>query len=205
MSIFRRRLMMGQGEPEPVPYDARIEYLQGTGNTTWINTNFIPTQNDLRIIVDAEIIEYGDNFLYGISGQKPRLNINWFRLKTVSFSYRDYNADFSITIARHTIENGPTMKVDGTTKATPTFSDSYTFVGNTRKMVLFGKPNKAEPTSVAYGFVGKMYEVWVYYGDVLQLHFIPVRVNTTGYMYDTVSGNLFGNSGTGDFILGGDI
>ena len=32
----------------------------------------------------------------------------------------------------------------------------------------------------------------------------PVRVGTTGYLYDSVSGNLFGNEGTGDFILGND-
>lgn len=34
--------------------------------------------------------------------------------------------------------------------------------------------------------------------------FIPVRVGTTGYLYDKVSGQLFGNQGTGDFILGLD-
>jgi hypothetical protein len=39
---------------------------------------------------------------------------------------------------------------------------------------------------------------------VLTEHFIPVRVGTTGYMYDKVSGQLFGNVGTGDFILGAD-
>lgn len=193
------------GESPALPYDARIEYLQGTGNTTWINTNFIPTQNDLRIIVDAESTSSGDSIAYGINGTNPKLNINWYRKTSVYFRYRNYNTSFSITSARHTIENGPTMKVDGTTKATPSFSSSYTFVGNTKKMVLFGLPNAAEPTSVTYGFVGKMYEVWVYYGDVLQLHFIPVRVDTTGYMYDTVSGNLFGNSGTGSFTLGPDV
>jgi len=33
---------------------------------------------------------------------------------------------------------------------------------------------------------------------------IPVRVGTVGYMYDKVSGKLFGNAGTGDFVLGAD-
>jgi hypothetical protein len=33
---------------------------------------------------------------------------------------------------------------------------------------------------------------------------IPVRVGNVGYMYDRVSGQLFGNSGTGEFILGAD-
>ena len=41
--------------------------------------------------------------------------------------------------------------------------------------------------------------------DVLIMDLIPVRVGTTGYMYDTVSGELFGNAGTEEFILGSDI
>ena len=35
--------------------------------------------------------------------------------------------------------------------------------------------------------------------------FIPVRVGSVGYMYDRVSGKLFGNAGTGDFVLGPDV
>ena len=34
---------------------------------------------------------------------------------------------------------------------------------------------------------------------------IPVRIGTIGYMYDRVSGKLFGNDGTGEFELGDDI
>jgi hypothetical protein len=40
--------------------------------------------------------------------------------------------------------------------------------------------------------------------DILVRDFIPVRVGNVGYMYDKVSGQLFGNSGTGNFILGPD-
>lgn len=38
-----------------------------------------------------------------------------------------------------------------------------------------------------------------------KVNLLPVRIGNTGYMYDTVSGQLFGNTGTGDFILGPDI
>jgi hypothetical protein len=34
--------------------------------------------------------------------------------------------------------------------------------------------------------------------------FIPVRVGNVGYLYDKVSKKLFGNAGTGSFILGPD-
>ena len=40
--------------------------------------------------------------------------------------------------------------------------------------------------------------------NVLILDLIPVRVGTTGYLYDRVSKQLFGNSGTGNFVLGPD-
>jgi hypothetical protein len=33
---------------------------------------------------------------------------------------------------------------------------------------------------------------------------IPVRIGNVGYMYDKVSGQLFENQGTGNFILGPD-
>ena len=189
----------------PRPYDAKIQYLQGTGNTTWINTNFIPTQDDLRVIVDAENTNNGDLFIWGVYGTNPRLNNDWYNRTRIYFRYRNYNKYFTTTAGRHTFETGPTMKIDNTVKATPTFDSSYTFVGNSKKLVLFGLPNSANPTSVTYGFTGKIYEFRIYYGDVLQMHLIPVRVGTIGYMYDKKSGELFGNSGTGSFVLGPDV
>lgn len=35
--------------------------------------------------------------------------------------------------------------------------------------------------------------------------FIPVRKGIVGYLYDRISKILFGNSGTGNFVLGNDI
>ena len=40
--------------------------------------------------------------------------------------------------------------------------------------------------------------------DELAVDLIPVRKGTVGYIYDRVSGQLFGNQGTGDFIIGPD-
>lgn len=199
------QLVYEVGGTPVVTYDARIEYLQGAGNTTWINTNFIPTQNDLRVIVDAENTVNGDFFIWGINGTNPRLNNDWYNKTRLYFRYRNYNTYSRTSAGRHTFETGPSMKIDGVVKATPTFSDTYTFVGNTKKIALFGSPNAAEPTAVTYGFTGKIYEFWIYYGDVLQMHLIPVRVGTVGYMYDTVGNALLGNSGTGNFTLGADV
>lgn len=41
-------------------------------------------------------------------------------------------------------------------------------------------------------------------GSTLVRDYIPVRRGAVGYMYDRVSGKLFGNDGTGAFIIGPD-
>ena len=51
----------------------------------------------------------------------------------------------------------------------------------------------------------KLYNFKLTKNNVLALDMIPVRVGMVGYMYDRVSGQLFGNDGTGDFVLGPDI
>jgi hypothetical protein len=50
----------------------------------------------------------------------------------------------------------------------------------------------------------KLYSCKITDNGTVVRDFIPVRVGQTGYMYDKVSGQLFGNSGTGSFILGRD-
>ena len=54
-------------------------------------------------------------------------------------------------------------------------------------------------------FRGKIYYARLYNNNNLIMNLIPVRKGTVGYMYDKVSGQLFGNAGTGNFILGPDI
>ena len=49
-----------------------------------------------------------------------------------------------------------------------------------------------------------LYQCSILCDGVLVRDFIPVRVGQVGYMYDKVSGQLFGNAGTGVFIVGPD-
>jgi hypothetical protein len=53
--------------------------------------------------------------------------------------------------------------------------------------------------------IGRIYYLKVLNGNQPVFDAIPVRVGQVGYMYDKVSGQLFGNAGTGDFILGPDV
>jgi hypothetical protein len=52
---------------------------------------------------------------------------------------------------------------------------------------------------------GRIYYCKLWNGNVLERDFVPVRIGQTGYMYDNVSGKLFGNDGTGSFVLGNDV
>ena len=50
-----------------------------------------------------------------------------------------------------------------------------------------------------------IYECKITQGNKIVYDLIPVRKNGIGYMFDKVTNHLFGNDGTGDFILGPDI
>lgn len=51
----------------------------------------------------------------------------------------------------------------------------------------------------------RLYWCKVYEDGVLTRDFIPVRYRGVGYMYDNVSGRLFGNQGSGEFVIGADV
>lgn len=54
-------------------------------------------------------------------------------------------------------------------------------------------------------WIGRISRVEVTQGSDVILDLIPVRKDGIGYMYDRVSGQLFGNVGTGDFVVGPDV
>lgn len=93
-----------------------------------------------------------------------------------------------------------------TLKCTPT---TYNFVGTARTFddPVYATLNTYEmflwPKS---GLIYLRYYYFKMWDDgVLKLDLIPVRVGNVGYMYDRVTGNLYGNSGSGNFIIGPDL
>ena len=55
-----------------------------------------------------------------------------------------------------------------------------------------------------YAAKAKVFSLRIFDTGTLVRDFIPVRVGTTGYLYDRASGALFGNDGTGSFGVGPD-
>jgi hypothetical protein len=206
---LRNALMAGKR----LPYDAEVEYLGTTGGQ-YINTGIIGGS-----ATKVEITAYSTNTstfmtLFGArntsNGNRPSYSI-WQRASVANitrmrFDYNsasadslaggDWNASTVNTITKDNVSN----YINGTLASTNiarSFSLDIPFY--------LGTIN-GSGTPATYYFVGRIYscKLWDANG-VLVRDFIPVRKGTVGYLYDRVSGKLFGNAGTGDFVLGPDV
>ena len=73
--------------------------------------------------------------------------------------------------------------------------------GATKPIYLFAYDNKGTPGNTGNA---RIYSAQFTKGDAVVMDLVPVRKDGVGYMYDKVSGQLLGNSGTGDFVIGPD-
>ena len=202
MNILNRRRQMGD---KGLPYDCEVEYLESTG------TQYI----DTRIIMHGDTSEFrmtysGKTDEYFSCGVRQSYNDRAFVFSNGGSNWKTYNKYFLNygTLSQmptylndeviHTVVMNNTVIVDSqllytfTTSSFTTSDTFYLFAGNTKDY------------GIRYGYM-RIYKCQFYENGVLVRDFIPVRKGTTGYMYDKVSGQLFGNSGTGDFISGNDI
>lgn len=181
-------------------FDSEIEYLESSG-TQYINTNVFPNQD-----TSIELSMYANNSaqqdFFGASGD---LNAYVYgAYNGASKFYDNYNDDIAL---QNSIIGGRLLikKTKNVTEITGDSNINYTHSNSTftatYSMYLFARrkiDGAYRPAKM------KCYYLKIWDGLTLVRDFIPVRKVTTGYLYDKVSGNLFGNSGTGDFILGND-
>ena len=109
------------------------------------------------------------------------------------------------TIEASNIYNNTYIKINGT-NATLRSQDSPSNSYSSRNLYLFADNNGSSLSNPAQFFSGKMYATQIFVGDVIVRDYIPVLNTQTGKygMFDTISGQFFGNSGTGDFGGGND-
>lgn len=124
---------------------------------------------------------------------QKRFVVEWFT-PTRKY-YTSSNAEYVIGRKYNMSYKSGSFYVNGTAKATV---GTYGFGDNT--FCLFGY--NLEPELKAYM---RLYSCKVWLDGVLVRNMTPVRIGSVGYMYDSVNGVLYGNSGTGDFILGPDL
>lgn len=109
------------------------------------------------------------------------------------------------------------LYIEGLSKKTNYYSSKTKAVvnGNTTYRQVFNKGTENNTnialfnrnvTNPAVRDIGlKIYSFQISKNGKILRDFEPVRVDNVGYMYDKVSGQLFGSIGTGQFILGTDL
>lgn len=222
-ALNRRRYMGNKG----LPYDAEIEYLESTGkqyidtgilakltNSYKIDCEVVNLDNNRKIICGSYIgpgdkslaVEFG-----GTSNQKPGILRGWVQQGNVSVNLWTAQAlllNTNINVYWEWDPNTKKLKIeasDGQTSINNT-SDilNVTLSSATSQTFWLFKDHRTSSTNVIE-YPLRIKHLKLYENDILVRDFIPVRKDTTGYMYDKVSGTLFGNKGSGDFILGDDI
>ena len=198
----------------PMPYDAKIEYLQSSG-TQFIDTGIAPFPNLKITITGLFPMQYpssvfgcrysGWNSCFGFlsmeSDSKIRIDLgtasswNPVRWEATSKDLTSVTIDAKNKSAQLITTDGQTLS-HTYSSATMTFQSEPTI-----KVFLYDLNNG----SSYFGNNMRVSTLQMWDNDVLFRDFISVRKETTGYLYDKISNEMFGNDGTGSFILGQDI
>ena len=201
LKLFGDRKMVKQ-----LPYDAEVEYLESTG-TQCVDTGvIIPPDVDFEftgsIVSDiANGCVFGESyeFMWGPS------NPGYALVTTADGSiYLRYGNPASTVVGLTNIglANTFTACIDGNA-----FKVNGLLVGTVDRISSFDIPvsmfvfrrNCTSDNNPSFSAIRINN---LKFGTLFD--FIPVRVGDVGYMYDRVSGQLFGNAGTGEFIIGPD-
>lgn len=198
---LRNALMAGKR----LPYDAEVEYLESTG-TQWIDTGILPTATTtIKATCSitkktnwSNLIGCGRQngsffFAIGCTGSTNTARMIYGTDSTAySFSY-SFGAVLDIVY-----NDNKNCYINGALSHTFT----GTFTPASENIMVLGINQSG------YNSSGRVYSIQIYsdgVGSTLLFDGIPVRKGTVGYLYDRVSGKLFGNAGTGDFVLGQDV
>ena len=190
--------------PAPLPYDAKVDYLEGSG-TQYITLPLSVSAGTYMCIEGEVTLIYGGTNGGHIFSAKPTE-------KQFESKYYNYTSSSRYITLSSTIGNsannggwGGTSGVKMTFELSTdgkTINDTFTplvrnITGAITSLILFGNGSKNYP--VRFGWIK------ITVGTTLVYDLIPVRVGTVGYMYDKVNKQLLGNNGSGNFILGYDI
>lgn len=199
MTLDLQRISQGGGAVEhPLPYDAEVEYLENDGKQ-YINLG-ITAQGDDIATLDMQYLSGSST--RGFFGSRDGTTHGKFYIMKGSGTNCNAAMGSHANVMVRTIDTSRHVFVLDAVNGTATVDGGSPlsvgpFTTNTTPLHLF-------TISTAGTLMGKA--TMRLYGLKIssRMDLIPVRVGSVGYMYDRVSGNLFGNDGTGDFIVGPD-
>lgn len=190
-----------------MPYDAEIEYLESSGTQYIELPRGIDSSTDMRVDFLFGANNNNDRFLFGSS---DGWMVNVFMLgaasQTKNYTFRYYNIREAVNRSYAPygsrnlfVKNGQYISLGSYSVTCPSYSKTIQ-----KTFIFCGTSNGSDPMSNQNNKYMRIYSFYMS-DSIYQVDLIPVRVGTTGYLYDKVSGQCFGNAGTGSFILGNDI
>lgn len=216
--MFWKRKKRRLQNQQSLPYDTEIEYLENRNSnenkSPYIKTDYLANANtvvQLKIYIPSEYQYNVGNrrrFIFGGRQSWSHSNCFAFNYKGSSPSYFGYNMgvkteDSLCSVAYDTVYDIEISSTNININGIDYAISSSNVSDNTYTQDIFGL-NHVNNHYSEYKMLGRIYFIkFLELGEV-KLDLIPVRVGTIGYMYDKVSGQLFGNAGTDDFILGPD-
>ena len=181
-----------------LPPGARwVEYLESTG-TQWIDTG-VKVYDDTNVEITVKVNTQSEVAFIGSATSTDRFVIRSYS-GSLSYGFGSWWANTAATLYNQwrtlrTDVSMPTVYCDGTSYPT---TNTPSAKSGTDSILIFDS-FRANRGDVAVAGV----KIWR--GSTLAFDAIPVRKGMVGYMYDRVTGALFGNAGTGDFVIGPDV
>lgn len=195
--LNRRRYMGASGGVAPLPYDAEIEYLEATG-TQWISSDVI-FKKGITVICEAQYTgDYNKTQILFGPGAGSSLwcgNVDNKGWGICVSAKGDSSVKTKVSMEYGT---GVYKRLYLNDVLEDTLSDGKT---STNPIGIFNSYNGSYFSKAILWYIKFIDNTD---NDKLLFDAIPVRIGTTGYLYDKVSKSLLGNAGTGDFILGND-
>jgi hypothetical protein len=205
--LLNRRRYMGGGSA--LPYDAEVEYIQTDGKA-YIDTG-VKTSSSLTFDLNLYIPSHGTQGAWifgsrvsGSSGQMAYLNDPTYNRKDWRYNSRSITTSTILSPGNYNFKNTANVNVlkinDSITLSAPSgnFTTNYNFLLLTLNVA-------GTPAIVNIADGARIMPSKIYVGGVLVRDYIAVRKDGIGYLYDKVSGELFGNANSeGGFSYGAD-
>lgn len=214
-------IQTGGGGGDTLPYDAEIEYLQFTGaqyinlgycqdarnieirirmqwtgnNTSQFETFFGYMTNASTLTPRGGLHKYQGKWMFGTNSSIPSnkavdANIHDFMIMGVASSNTESLYDQTTNI-----KSGTTTSTGLDTNTIPYFVGCRNRNGSV--------DNYANTRIMSLSIMS--FDDYTHTVVRHEMNLIPVRKGQVGYLYDRISGTLFGNAGTGSFTLGADV
>lgn len=188
---------------------SEVEYIESDGKS-YIDLGIYPSAK-IDIQIGFSALKWGNDSGHDAAIFGYRLNNNnGFSMSIDNYGHIRYQlytggfitSDFVIPVGQYSeVQIGMNGAwINGIFQGNP--------VGNcpmNRKLTLFGFiEGYAFSPRTDYPFYGRIYKFKVYNNGEIILDLIPIRIKRDGAMMDRLTGDVFYNIGTGEFIIGPD-